>query len=85
MCNVFEKYRLYSTQTEFCFIDLIVEFNDNPADITIFVENNGIYYIEKDGADYTANERVVFEEFLYDGPGVRSYNSCERYYIRPLC
>ena len=55
--------------TNFCFIDLIVQFNENPSDIKIFVENNGIFYIEEDGTEASPNERVIFEEDLYNGPG----------------
>jgi hypothetical protein len=49
---------------------MIVEFNDNPNDIKVHVENNGIYYYEEDGANYAANERAVFENVLFNGPGV---------------
>jgi hypothetical protein len=70
MCNIYERYRIFANDTQFCFTDLIVEFNENPGDIKIHVENNGIYYYEEDGANFAANERVVFEQVLFNGPGV---------------
>lgn len=70
MCNIYERYRLFSSETDLCFIDLIVEFNDNPSDIKIHVENNGVYYYEEDGANYATNERVVLQHALFNGPGV---------------
>jgi hypothetical protein len=71
MCNIYERYRLFSSETDLCFIDLIVQFNNNPSDIKIHVENNGIYYYEEDGANYASNERAVIQSALFSGTGVR--------------
>jgi hypothetical protein len=71
MCNIYERYRVAATGTDFCFMDLIIEFNDSPGDITVHVENNGIYYYDEEGTGRAANERFVVENVLYTGPGVR--------------
>jgi hypothetical protein len=52
-------------------MDLVIEFNDSPADIKVHVANNGIYYYDEEGEGRAANERVVVEDVLYTGPGVR--------------
>lgn len=74
MCNIYERYRVAADEIDFCFMDLIIEFNDSPGDIKVHVENNGVYYFDEEGAGRGANERVVVEDVLYYGPGVRFAN-----------
>ena len=68
-CNIFERFRIFQDNTEFCFVDVIVEWNDNPNPVKVHVENNGVYRLEVDGEDYSANERAVVPSELYNGPG----------------
>ena len=49
-CNIFERFRIFQDNTEFCFVDVIVEWNDNPNPVKVHVENNGVYRLEVDGA-----------------------------------
>jgi hypothetical protein len=71
MCNIYERYRVSASEMDFCFMDLVIEFNDSPADITVHVANNGIYYYDEAGEGRAANEKVTVEDVLYTGPGVR--------------
>jgi hypothetical protein len=74
MCNIYERYRVSANEIGFCFMDLVIEFNDSPADITVHVANNGIYYFNEAGEGRGANEIFVKDDVLYYGPGVRLLN-----------
>jgi Pregnancy-associated plasma protein-A len=75
MCNVYERYRLRGAETdEFCFLDVTIQWNANPSNIKIYIENNGIFYLTYDGSGtnpvYAPNQLLTEEEDLYYGPGV---------------
>jgi hypothetical protein len=75
MCNVYERYRLRGDDTDaFCFLDVTIQWNADPSDIKISVNNNGIFYLTFDGNGtnpvYSPNQLVTEEEDLYYGPGV---------------
>jgi hypothetical protein len=71
MRAVYETFRLNLDETDLCFFEVDIQFDDKPEQVTVFVESNDWYdFLIVNGTKYKPNGSYTIESFFVEGEGV---------------